>query len=208
MEAAIDETRKQRASFQVVERAAGKGDFVKVSYEGEIEGSPIADMVPDKPIWGKQENTWEEAGADEQQMGVPVIIEGLVGMISGDKKEAEMDFPADFDVPELAGKKAIYRFEVHEVRTRVLPELDDKFLESMKLESVEQFKDQVYEDLLNRKKYDNRQAQRQQIIEEINARVEFPLPESALEKETNSAMADIMKQNMNRAEPLSIVQFL
>ncbi len=203
IETAIDEIRKQRASFDVVERAAAKGDFVKVSYEGEIEGSPIAEIAPDKAIWGKQENTWEEAGAEKKEMGVPVVVEGLVGMKPGDKKEAEMDFGEDFEVPELAGKKGLYRFEVHEVRARVLPEIDEAFLETMKLESAEQLKDQVFEDISSRKIYENRQAQRQQVIEEITSRVEFPLPESALEKETNQAMGDIMRQNLNRGVPES-----
>ncbi len=203
IETAIEEIRKQRSQFEIVDRAAAKGDFVKVSYEGEIDGAPIAEIIPDKPIWGKQENTWEEAGATEQEMGVPVVVESLVGMSAGEKKEAEMDFPGDFKVPELSGKKALYRFEVHEVRTRILPELDKKFLESLKIESLEVLKDQVFEDLQNRKKYGNRQAQRQQIIEEIHARVEFPLPESALEQETNQAMSQIMRQNMDRGVPES-----
>ena len=188
IETAIEEMHKQRSSFDVVDRAAAQGDFVKVSYEGEIEGRPIAEIAPDKPIWGKQENTWEEAGTKKEELGVPAVVEGIVGMNVGEKKEAEMEFPEDFQVPELAGKKANYKFEVHEVRTRVLAELDKKFLESMKLESVEQLKDQVFEDLENRKKYQNRQDKRQQIIEELNSRVEFSLPESTLENETNIAM--------------------
>ncbi len=198
---AIEEIRKQRSSFDVVDRAADKGDFVKVSYEGEIEGQPIAEITPDKPIWGKQENTWEEAGATKEELGVSAVVEGIVGMNVGEKKEAEMEFPEDFKVAELASKKALYKFEVHEVRARVLPEMDDKFLESMKLESVEQFKDQVFEDLENRKKHQNRQAKRQQIVEELGSRVEFSLPESSLESETNVAMEEIMMQNMNRGVP-------
>ena len=203
IETALEELRKQRSSFDVVERTAAQGDFVKVSYEGEIAGRPIAEIVPGKPIWGKQENTWEEAGAEKEELGVSAVVESLVGMNVGEKKETEMEFPEDFKVAELAGKKANYKIEVHEVRARALPELDDKFLESMKLESVEQLKDQIFEDLENRKKYRNRQAKRQQIMDELNSRVEFPLPESALESETESAMRDIMLQNMDRGVPES-----
>ena len=198
IETALEEMRKQRSSFDVVERAAAQGDFVKVTYEGEIEGRPIAEIAPDKSIWGKQENTWEEAGAVKEELGVPAVVEGIVGMNVGEKKETEMEFPEDFKVPQLAGKKPHYKIEVHEVRARVLPELDEKFLESMNLESLEQLKDQIFEDLENRKKYRNRRAKRQQIIEELSSRVEFPLPQSALESETDIAMKEIMLQNMER----------
>ena len=202
VDAAIDEIRRQRSDFKVVERAVEKGDFVKVSYEGKIEGQPIAELVPNSPIWGKQDNTWEEAGA-ENVMGVQAGVEGLVGMKVGESKEAEMDFPEDHAVPELAGKKGTYSMEVHEVRERVLPEMNEEFLKSMKLESVEQLKDQIYDDLKGRKDQERRSDQRRQILDALSERIEFPLPESALERETENAMREIMSRNIQQGVPES-----
>lgn len=199
---AIDEIRRQRSDFKVVEREVQKGDFVKVSYEGKVDGQPIAELVPNSPIWGKQENTWEEAGA-EGGYGVPVVVEGLAGMKVGEKKDVEMDFPEGHDVPELAGKKAVYSMEVHEVRERVLPEVNEEFLKSIKLESVEQLKDQIYDDLKGRKEQERRSDQRRQILDALSGRIEFPLPESALERETEMAMREIMSRNMQRGVPES-----
>ncbi|HBM85186.1 MAG TPA: trigger factor, partial [Opitutae bacterium] len=53
----------QRAEFNVAEKAAEKGDYVRCSYEGKIGDELVADLVPDAPMFGTQKVTWEEAGA-------------------------------------------------------------------------------------------------------------------------------------------------
>ena len=107
VDAVIKQILGQRADFKTVEKAVEEGDYVKCSYEGKIGESLIADIVPDKAIWGTQKNTWEEAGTDHPY-GVPAIIKGLVGMKAGDKKEVTMDFSEDFEIEALAGKSATY----------------------------------------------------------------------------------------------------
>jgi len=81
----IDSIRDQRASFDEVERAAEKGDYVKCSYEGTLDDSPVSDILPDKPMYGKQTNTWEEAG-QAKGLGVDAIAEAVIGMKKDDKK--------------------------------------------------------------------------------------------------------------------------
>jgi trigger factor len=197
VETAIDELRKQRSEFQVVERAAELGDYVKVSYVGTIDGRTIADLAPERAIWGTQENTWEEAGAEEG-VGVEAVVKGVVGMAAGDSKQETMSFPAEFEVEELAGKDAAYEIEVHEVRQRVLPEINEEFLKSMRLESAELLKDQIYDDLKSRKEQLRRNRQRTQVTNELDARIEFSLPESAVESETESVMREVVEQNVRR----------
>ena len=63
LEQAIEHLRTQRADFQVVERAAEKGDYVQCSYTGMIGDELVSDRVADKPIYGSQETSWEEAGS-------------------------------------------------------------------------------------------------------------------------------------------------
>ena len=53
----LDLLRDQRASFEEVERSIVEGDYVKCSYEGMLDGSPVAELLPDKPMYGKQSNT-------------------------------------------------------------------------------------------------------------------------------------------------------
>ena len=58
----INALRDQRASFDIADREAKIGDYIKCSYEGDLDGKPVSEIVPDKPMYGKQSNTWEEAG--------------------------------------------------------------------------------------------------------------------------------------------------
>ena len=197
IEEAITAIRTQRAQYNEVDRPAQKGDFVKVSYEGKIGDKPISELVNDRPIWGKQENTWEEIGESDSP-GVPAIVEGALEMKAGDKKEYEMEFSDDFAIPELAGKKATYALEMHEVRERVLPDIDEEFLKSMEAEDIEQLREQVGSQLHSRKEQERRSSQRRQITEALSERIEFPLPESALEHETNSVMSDIVRRNLQQ----------
>ena len=128
----IKQILSQRAEFKTVEKAVETGDYAKCSYEGKIGDEKIADIIPDKPIWGTQKNTWEEAGTNHPY-GVPAIIEGLVGMAVGDKKNVTMNFADDFEIEALAGKEATYSLEVEEVREKILPEMDEAFFKSMQL---------------------------------------------------------------------------
>ncbi len=197
---AIEEVRRQRADFKVVERPAGKGDFVRVTYRGRCEGKPIAELAPQHPLWGTQENTWEEVGADPM-VGVAPVIEALVGMNAGETKEVDHQFAAEFEVTELAGKSATYSIEVQEVRERLLPEIDESFLKNLNVESRQQLRSNVSEDLEARKQRLRRDMQRRQILDALDRKIEFPLPESLLDRETQAMIREIMEQQMRRGVP-------
>jgi trigger factor len=92
VEKEIDSLRDQRASFEEVDRKVAKGDYVKCSYEGMLDDSPVADLLPDKPMYGKQSNTWEEAG-QAKGLGIDAIAQAVIGMKKDDKKDVEADFP-------------------------------------------------------------------------------------------------------------------
>ena len=131
---------EQRASYEIVERPVEKGDYVKCSYEGSLDGKPVAEVVPEKPMYGKQANTWEEAGAEEG-MGVKAIAEGLIGMKVEEKKTVTEDFPEDFEIPPLAGKSVSFELEVHEVREKNAPDPGSSdFLKAVSVETLDELK--------------------------------------------------------------------
>lgn len=189
----------QRAEYNVVDKAAEKGDFVKLSYEGKVDGQLISEIAPDAPIYGTQATTWEEAGA-ENAPGVRAIIDGIVGMKAGDKKEVEQVFGDDFEVEALRGKKAVYSIEVKEVREKKLPEVNEEFLSSMNCKTEEELREQIRKDILNNRERELENIKRQQILDKIAAQVSFPLPESALESETQLILADYMRREMSRGK--------
>ncbi len=185
----------QRASFEVVERKAEKGDYVKCSYEGKMGEVSVAELVPDKPMYGKQSNTWEEAG-QEKGLGVDAIAQAIIGMAKNEKTEIEAKFDEDFELSPLAGKTVSYSLEVHEIRQKKSPEPNSKeFLESLKVENLDSLKERIKDDLKSRKEQENLNAKRQQVTQKILEMPDFPLPQQAVEDESKN----IFQGNAQRA---------
>ena len=191
----LDSLRDQRASFEEVERAIVEGDYVKCSYEGMLDGSPVAELLPDKPMYGKQTNTWEEAG-QAKGLGVDAIAQAVIGMKKEEKKEVDADFANDFEVAPLAGKKVIYSLEIHEIREKKAPAADDEeFLKSLKVENLDDLKKKIKDDLLSRKERENIDGKRSQVTQKFLEIPDFPLPQQAVEDESKS----IFQSNIQRA---------
>lgn len=193
---AVDNLRQQRADFSVVERESKVGDYVKLSYEGKVDGQPIAELVTDRPIFGTQANTWEEVGVEAS--AIPGFAAALEGLKAGDEKEIAVTFPEDFVQEALRGKSATYAVELSEVRERILPELTEDFLQSLGISTVEEMKERIREDLERQKKQENYTQKRQQVAEQLLNAIEFPLPESAVERETQVLLRQFMENNLQR----------
>ena len=193
----LDQILGQRAEYNVAEKAAEKGDYVQCAYEGKIDTEIVADLVPETPIFGTQANTWEEAG-NEDAPGVRAIVDGLVGMKAGETKEVTMEFPEDFKPEALAGKTVVYSVEAKEVREKVMPEMDDAFFESMQVKDENELRAKISENIENQKKQQNANGERQQITEELVKSVDFPIPESGVESETEAVLRDFMQRNMQQ----------
>ncbi len=199
VDAAVEGMRAERADFKVVERASQKADYVKLAYEGKIGEQAVAELVPDRTIFGKAPQTWEEVEGNEGL--IPGLGQQIGGLSKGDKKDVKIAFPADFHVTELAGKEAVYAIEVLEVREKVLPELDEAFLKGLQVETVDALKTRTREHLKYRKEMDNRAAQRQQVTEKLAAGVDFEIPQTLIESETQVILRRFMEENLRRGVP-------
>ena len=113
--------------------------------------------------------SWSGKGA-----GVDAIAEGVVGMKSGDKKDIKATFEDDFEIAPLAGKSVTYNLEVHEVREKKQPELNEEFFKSLKVENLEELKDKVLTDLESRKQREIQNSKRSQITQKILELPDFP----------------------------------
>jgi len=201
VDAMIDQMRGERAEFNVADREAKKSDYVKLAYEGTVDGQPITELVPDKQIYAKVPQTWEEVEGEHEGV-IPGLGKHLAGLKPGDKKTVAVDFPAEFGAaPALAGKKASYAIEIQEIRERVLPALDEVFFKAQQVDDLEGLKTSVGNRLKMQKENQNRAEQRRQVSDALLAKVEFALPESLLESETQSVLRQIIEENMRRGVP-------
>ncbi len=198
VDAGVDALRSERADFKVAERAAKKGDYVKLSYEGKIDGQEILAIVPDKQIYGKVPQTWEEVEGEQEGL-IPGLGKQLAGLSVGDKKDITIVFPGEFAAaPDLAGKTAVYAVEILEIRERVLPELNEEFFKSNQVDDLDGLKSKVRNNLKARKERENIAGKRRQVVDAIIAKVEFPIPDSLVEQETQSVLRQFINENQRR----------
>jgi len=197
----IEGLRGERADFKVAERPAQKSDYVKLSYEGTVDGKAITELAPEKQIYGKVPQTWEEVeGANDGVL--PGLGKALAGVKTGDKQDIAITFPADFaPVAALAGKVATYAVEILEIRERMLPELNEEFFKSQQVDNLDALKSSVRNNLKLRKEYENQTAQRRQVTEAIAAKVDFPVPQSLVDSETQGVLRQFIEENMRRGVP-------
>ncbi|HEX2853586.1 MAG TPA: trigger factor [Opitutaceae bacterium] len=197
----VENMRSERAEFKPTDRPAQKSDYVKLAYEGQIDGKPIAELVPEKALYGKVPQTWEEVEGTNEGV-IPGLGNQLAGLKPGDKKDITIAFPADFaGAPALGGKTAVYTVEIQEIRERSLPALDEAFFKSNQVENLEGLKTQVRANIKAQKEYQNRAAQRRQVTEALAAKMDFPVPDSLVEAETQGVLRQFIEENMRRGVP-------
>lgn len=197
----IESLRAERAEFKAAERPAQKGDYVKLAYEGTVDGKAIAELAPDKALYGKVPQTWEEVEGENEGV-IPGLGKALAGLKTGEKKNVTLSFPAEFAaVPALAGKSAVYAVEIQEVRERVLPALDAEFFKGQQVDDLAGLQSQVRNNLKMEKDYQNRAAQRRQVTDALAAQVDFPVPDSLVDAETQGVLRQFIEENMRRGVP-------
>ena len=203
MERALDALREQQVKFETVDRPAQTGDIAVVNFTGTCEGKPITEIAPTAKGLTEQKNFWVEM---QSQSFIPGFADQLLGAKAGDKRTVNLDFPADFVTPQLAGKKGVYDVEVVEVKHKVLPALDEAFAKSYGAENVEKLREGVHKDLENELKYSQTKGIRNQLIRALLDRVSFELPESAVAQETRNVVYDIVRENQKRGISRDLIE--
>lgn len=192
---ALEALREQRAEFVPADRAAAQGDMVVVNYVGFCDGRPIGELAPASRGLAQQKQFWIEI---KPGSFLPGFAEQLLGAKAGDKRSVQVEFPPQFPVAPLAGKKAVYQVEVVEVRQRQLPPLDEKFAESWDAENLEKLREGVRADLQNELNQKTKRSIRNQLIRALLDRVSFELPESLVQEETRAVVYDIVSDSQER----------
>jgi trigger factor len=166
-----------------------------VNYTGTCEGKPILELAPTAKGLTEQKGFWLDVGGNTF---IPGFAEQLVGAKAGDKRTVNVDFPADFVTPQLAGKKGTYEVEVVEVKEKVLPEINEEFAKSYGAASLEKLREGVRKDLENELEYKQNSGIRNQVVRSLLNRVNFELPESAVNRETRNVVYNIVQENAKR----------
>ncbi len=203
VERAIDLLRQQHVSFTTVDRPGTMGDIAVVNYTATSEGKPLTEIAPTAKGLTEQKAFWVDL---EPNAFLPGFADQLVGAKAGDQRTVNVDFPADFVTPQLAGLKGVYDVQVTEIKAKVLPTLDDAFAKSYEAENLEKLRVGVRRDLENELNFKKNRSARNQIVTELLKRVTFDLPETVVARETRNVVYDIVNENQKRGVPRDVVE--
>ena len=166
---AIDEEREQNArSIDVEGRPIREGDTATIDFEGFIDGEPFAG--------GSGENHPLEIGSNSF---IPGFEEQLIGRNVGDECEIQVTFPEDYGMEDLQGQDAVFQIKIHEVREKELPELDDDFVQDIsEYDTVEEYKESVRAQLVEKKEKAAKGEQEEEALEKIVEASVINLPDA------------------------------
>lgn len=185
VEKALEESRERAAIYEVVsDRPAGDGDDVTISYQGRELKNPKAELIEKR----------ETIIHLDAQGGTP-LVENLRGVKAGDTREFEVSYPEDYPSKRLAGKIIRYRVEVHGIKRKVLPPVDDELARTVSdFSTLEELRASIRQDIerLHRRKAEN--TVRDRLVEELLKRHEFPVPESMVKDQLHHRMENAAAQ--------------
>ena len=116
VEAELGRMAERNARIETVDRAAQNGDTVVLDFEGFEGGKPFQG--------GKAEDYSLMLGSGSF---IPGFEDALVGAVAGEERDVNVTFPESYGAKELAGKPAVFKCKIHEVKESIKPELDDEF---------------------------------------------------------------------------------
>lgn len=200
---ALDMLRERQVEFATVDRPATATDVAVVNYTGASEGKPIIEIAPTAKGLTEQKGFWVNLGDNSF---IPGFGQQLIGARAGEKRTVNVDFPADFVTPQLAGKKGVYEVEIVELKERRLPALDEAFAKSYGAESIEILREGVRKDLEAELASKKSRSSRNQILGQLLSRVNFELPETPVKQETRNVVYDIVRENQQRGVSKELIE--
>ncbi len=196
VDAAIDRERENNARMISVEdRAVRDGDMTVIDYEGFVDGESFEG--------GKDEDYPLTIGSGTF---IPGFEEQLIGAELDKEVEVNVTFPEDYQASELAGKPAVFKCIVKEIREKELPELDDEFAsEVSEFNTLAEYREDVKKNLTERKEAEAKAAKEEKVVEAIIADAKMDIPEAMLATQQRS-MADDFAQRI-RMQGITIDQY-
>ena len=176
--------REQEANareISVEDRAVKDG---VIDFEGFVDGEAFAG--------GKGEDYPLTIGSGAF---IPGFEEQLVGAEIGKEVEVNVTFPADYHAAELAGKEAVFKCTVKEIKEKELPELDDEFAsEVSEFDTMEEYKASVEKKLAEKKAAEVKNAKETAVVDAVVANATMEIPEAMIETQQRQMVDDFAQR--------------
>ena len=180
VDAELENMRNRNSRLVTVEdREAQMGDTAEIDFEGFVDGVAFDG--------GKGENYPLELGSGS-------FIPGFEEQVAGHKAEEEFDvnvtFPEEY-AAELAGKDAVFKCKIHEIKTKEMPELDDEFVKDVsEFDTLDELKADIRKSISEKKEADAKTDFENQLLEQVVENMECEIPECMFKNRTDEMVQD------------------
>lgn len=187
VDAQIKDMMGRDAKMVVAEEGAviEKGDFAIIDFAGTVDGEPFSG--------GEGKGYPLEVGSNSF---IPGFEDQLVGLSKGDSTDVEVTFPGDYFVKDLAGKEAIFKVNIQDVKRKELPELNDEYVASKtEFKTVEDLRANYKERMQKAAEANAKAEYEHELIDLAVANAKFSVPEIMIEDKI-SQMVEEMKMSL------------
>ncbi len=193
---ALERERQNNArNIEVTDRAVKNDDMVILDFEGFVDGVAFDG--------GKGENHPLTIGS---KTFIPGFEDQLIGAEIGKETEVKVTFPEDYQAEELAGKDAVFKCTIKEIKEKELPELDDEFAsEVSEFDTLDEFKADIRKNLEESKAKEAKDEKEAKVIEAIVKDADMDIPEAMIVTQQEQ-MVDEFAQRMSM-QGLSMEQY-
>ncbi|MBF0980976.1 MAG: trigger factor [Clostridiales bacterium] len=192
----LEALQKRNARLVSVDREAQDGDTVIIDYAGFVG--------EDQFEGGTAENHSLKLGSGAF---IPGFEEQLIGKKAGEEVEVKVTFPEEYHAPDLAGKEAVFKCKVHEVKAEELPKLDDDFASDVsEFDTLDEFKKDLQEKLEESAKKTAVQRMQDAAVRAVVDANDFDIPEVIVDDEIQAMIRDFDRQLSYQG--LNIQQFM
>ena len=182
----LKQMQEQNARMLSVETPVEKGNTVVIDFEGFVDGVAFDG--------GKAENHSLEIGSGTF---IPGFEDQIIGMKLDEEKDIKVKFPDEYFSKDLAGKDAVFKIKLHEIKKKELPELDDEFAKDVsEFDTLKELKESIKEKLekqnQEREKYEKQDAVMREVVDGLTV----DIPSGMIEIEIDNMVKE-MEQRMS-----------
>ena len=164
----------------VEDRAAQNDDIAVIDFEGFVDGVAFEG--------GKAENFSLTLGSGQF---IPGFEEQVVGHTTGEEFDVNVTFPEDYQAKELAGKEAVFKIKLHEIKVKELPEVDDDFVKDVSdFDTLDEYKADVRKKLEDAAEAQAKDGVENQLIDKLVELVQAEIPEAMYTNRINDDVRD------------------
>ena len=184
VEADLNQQRENNSRMVTVERAVADGDVAVIDFEGFVDGVAFDG--------GKGENYSLTIGSHSF---IDTFEEQLIGKNTGDEVDVNVTFPEQYQAAELAGKPALFKVVIKEVKEKQLPELDDEFASEVStFDTLEEYKADIRKNLLEKKEQDAKNAKEEAALAAVIAAAQMDIPDAMVETQQRQMVDDFAQR--------------